>query len=85
MATAATSSDSVVTALFSASTPALVVVARSRNLSLDSSAVLKELVQQFGGRGGGKPDMAQGGGLDAAPQRIVETARGIIERELSGQ
>jgi alanyl-tRNA synthetase len=82
MATAATSSDSVVTALFSASTPALVVVARSRNLSLDSSAVLKELVQQFGGRGGGKPDMAQGGGLNAAPQQIVETARGIIEREL---
>jgi alanyl-tRNA synthetase len=84
VATAATAGESVVVALFSASTPALAVVARSRNQPVDSNAVLKELVQQFGGRGGGKPDMAQGGGLEAAPERIVETARNVIERSLSG-
>jgi alanyl-tRNA synthetase len=83
IATAATGGDSVVAALFTNSTPALVVVARSRNQTVDSNAVLKELVQQFGGRGGGKPDMAQGGGLEAAPERIVEAVRGIIERLLS--
>jgi alanyl-tRNA synthetase len=83
IATAATAGDSVVAALFTNSTPALVVVARSRNQTVDSNAVLKELVQQFGGRGGGKPDMAQGGGLEAGAERLVEVARGIIERSLS--
>ena len=83
IATAATAGDSVVAALVTTSTPALVVVARSRNQSVDSNAVLKELVQQFGGRGGGKPDMAQGGGLEAASERIVAAARATIERSLS--
>ena len=80
IATAAAAADSVVVALCSAAAPALVVVARSRNQTVDASAVLKELVQQFGGRGGGKPDMAQGGGLEAAPDRLVEAARTAIER-----
>ena len=83
IAAAATSGDSVVAALCSASLPALVVVARSRNQGVDSGAVLKQLVQQFGGRGGGKADMAQGGGLEAPVAQIVEAARSIIERELS--
>ena len=83
IATAATTGDSVMAALFTSSTPALVVVARSRNQSVDSNAVLKELVQQFGGRGGGKPDMAQGGGLEGPPERIIEAARTIIEGMLS--
>jgi alanyl-tRNA synthetase len=83
IATAATTGDSVVAALVSSGPPALVVIARSRDQSIDSSAVLKELVQQFGGRGGGKADMAQGGGLDAAPARIVDAARAAIERQLA--
>jgi alanyl-tRNA synthetase len=83
IATAATTADSVVAALVSSGPPALVVIARSRDRSVDSSAVLKELVQQFGGRGGGKADMAQGGGLDAAPARIVDAARAAIERYLT--
>jgi alanyl-tRNA synthetase len=85
IATAATAGDSVVVALCSAATPALVVVARSRNQAVDSGAVLKELVQQFGGRGGGKPDMAQGGGLEAAPARIVDAARAALERQLGSR
>jgi alanyl-tRNA synthetase len=85
IATSATARDSVVVALFSATTPALVVIARSRNESIDSNAVLKELVQQFGGRGGGKPDMAQGGGLEATPERIADAARSAIERHLSSR
>jgi alanyl-tRNA synthetase len=85
IATAATAADSVVVALCSTATPALVVVARSRTQSVDSNAVLKELVHQFGGRGGGKPDMAQGGGLDAGPAQIVEAARAIVERQLGAR
>jgi alanyl-tRNA synthetase len=82
VATAATAVDSVAAAFCSARTPALVVIARSRNVSVDAQAVLKALVQQFGGRGGGKPDMAQGGGLDAPPERILDAARVLIERQL---
>jgi alanyl-tRNA synthetase len=32
----------------------------------------------FGGRGGGKEDLAQGGGLSAAPETVVEEARSLI-------
>jgi alanyl-tRNA synthetase len=85
IATAATAGESAAVALTSASTPSLVVVARSRNVPLDSNAVLKELMQQFGGRGGGKPDMAQGGGLNATAPQIAEAARLIIERELAAR
>ena len=82
IATAATAGDSVGAVLVSSGPPALVVVARSRDHSIDANAVLKQLVQQFGGRGGGKADMAQGGGLEAPPQRILDAARAAIERQL---
>jgi alanyl-tRNA synthetase len=82
IAAAATSRDGVVTALFSASRPALAVVAKSRDLRIDCGAVLKDLVQQFGGRGGGKADLAQGGGLDADEQSLVAAARKAIESQL---
>ena len=54
-----------VAVLLTAERPALCVVARSADVSLDASALLKRLLAQFGGKGGGKPDLAQGGGLDA--------------------
>ena len=33
---------------------------------VDAGAVLKQLTAKFGGKGGGKPDLAQGGGLNAS-------------------
>lgn len=85
IAAAATSDESVVAALFSTDRPSVAVIGRSRNLSIDASAVLKALVQQFGGRGGGKPDLAQGGGLDAEPERIVSAARDLLASQLKSQ
>ncbi|HWX40658.1 MAG TPA: DHHA1 domain-containing protein [Blastocatellia bacterium] len=41
---------------------ARLVFARSPNLPQDMGALLSEACQILGGRGGGKPDMAQGGG-----------------------
>ena len=49
--------------MFSATSPALVVIARAADVAVDAAAVLKALVARFGGKGGGKPDLAQGGGL----------------------
>ncbi len=54
----------LVVALFTATTPALVVIARGTAATADAGAMLKSLVAQFGGKGGGKPDLAQGGGLN---------------------
>jgi alanyl-tRNA synthetase len=82
IATAATSGESVAAALFSSSSPAVAVIARSRNVAADAQAALKALLQEFGGRGGGKPEMAQGGGLEGDIARIVASARSILEGQL---
>jgi alanyl-tRNA synthetase len=66
-----------VAVLFTAERPALAVVARSADVGLDASALLKRLTAQFGGKGGGKPDLAQAGGLDAPTPEIVATAQAI--------
>ena len=70
-------------ALFSSSGPALAVVARSNGVPLDAQALLKGLAQRFGGRGGGKPDLAQGGGLAGSIDEIVAAARAAIEEQLT--
>jgi alanyl-tRNA synthetase len=61
-------------ALFSAASPALVVVARASDVAVDAAAVLKALLTRFGGKGGGKPDLAQGGGLTGEIAEMVRVA-----------
>jgi len=65
-------------AVFSTAQPALVVVARAADVPVDAGAVLKALVAQFGGKGGGKADLAQGGGLTGDIAAIVEAARAAL-------
>jgi alanyl-tRNA synthetase len=64
--------------LASPSRPALVVVARSPDVALAAQEVLATLTAQFGGRGGGKPELAQGGGLDAEPAAVLDAARRVV-------
>ncbi len=64
--------------LVSTTRPALVVVARSEDRAVQANQVLSALTAKFGGRGGGRPEMAQGGGLDASPETILEAARATI-------
>jgi len=53
-----------------------VVFARSADVSTDVAKLLKQTLEQFGGRGGGKPNLAQGGGLSGAgADAILEWAR----------
>lgn len=61
--------------------PALIVVARSQDLSADAGAILKALIDQFGGRGGGKGAFAQGGGLTGETSAILDAARAEISRQ----
>ncbi|MEK6985432.1 MAG: alanine--tRNA ligase [Candidatus Thermoplasmatota archaeon] len=42
------------------------VFARSADVAVDMGALLRELIPMVGGKGGGRPDFAQGGGTDAA-------------------
>ena len=67
-----------VAVLFSSSAPHHVVVARSPEVSIAAHDVLRTLLERFGGRGGGKPDFAQGGGLVGDPDALVDAARGLI-------
>jgi alanyl-tRNA synthetase len=62
-------------ALFSSTAPMLAVVARSADVALDANAVLRSLIGRFGGRGGGRPDLAQGGGLSGSAEDILAAAR----------
>jgi alanyl-tRNA synthetase len=75
---AATFEPRAAVALFSASTPALVVVARGSGGGIDAGAVLKTLVNRFGGKGGGKAELAQGGGLNAPAGELIEAARDLL-------
>ena len=45
---------------------------------MQANQVLSALTARFGGRGGGKPELAQGGGLDASSDEILEAARTVI-------
>ena len=78
LASAVTSDPGMVAVLITAESPSLVVVARSQDLTLDTGAVLKKLLDRFGGKGGGKGSMAQGGGLSGSPQDIVAAAREAV-------
>ena len=62
-------------ALFSRASPMLAVVARSADVTLDANAVLRTLMGRFGGRGGGRPDLAQGGGLNGSLEDVLAAAR----------
>ena len=55
-----------------------IVVARAADASVDAGAILKQLVQRHGGKGGGRPELAQGGGLTSAAADVLQSARDAI-------
>jgi alanyl-tRNA synthetase len=74
----------VLVALFSAAEPRAAVVGRSAGVAADAGAVLKALIAQFGGKGGGRPDLAQGGGLAGPAAAIRSAALAAIQQSLDG-
>jgi alanyl-tRNA synthetase len=75
---ATTAQPDAVVALFTSSSPAQVVIARGGNATADASALLKQLTTKFGGKGGGKPDLAQGGGLVAPASELIAFTRSLL-------
>src|SRR4051794_34069074 len=70
-----TTTAGMLVVLTSTVSPLLVVIARSSDVSQSAQHLLTQLVTKFGGRGGGRAEMAQGGGLTAAPEAVFDTVR----------
>ena len=58
--------------------PAAVVVARSAGLPHDAGALLRQLVDRHGGKGGGRPEFAQGGGVSSRASDVLQSARELV-------
>jgi alanyl-tRNA synthetase len=61
--------------LVSKARPCLIVAARgSADAAFDAAAVIKSSIARFGGKGGGRPELAQAGGIDADPGAVIQVA-----------
>lgn len=56
------------------------VFARSADVAVDVSVWLRRAIQQLGGKGGGQPDMAQGGAGPARLEQVQATLEQIAEQ-----
>jgi len=65
LAQALVAESGVVALLGAAGEKAQLIFARSADVALDVLPLLKKALDQLGGRGGGRPNMAQGGGASA--------------------
>ena len=79
LAVAAVATGPACAALISTEPPVSVVVARSPGVPVDAHQLLRQIIERFGGRGGGKPDLAQGGGFAAPAEQVAALARELIE------
>ena len=71
---AAVASEPGHVAIMIAGDPVNVVVARGPAAEVDSSVVIRTLIVRFGGRGGGRAELAQAGGLSGRPEEILAAA-----------
>ena len=78
LAAAATALEpQLVVALFTTTTPVQAVIAAAPSSGIDASAVLKGLISAFGGKGGGRRELAQGV-LTAALSDLLAHARSSL-------
>ena len=67
-------------ALVSEPSPSAIVIARSDDVGVDAGAALKAIVSRFGGKGGGRPTLAQGGGIGGRASDVLAFARDCLTR-----
>jgi alanyl-tRNA synthetase len=80
MATAIVSEPGMVAVLVGDGQPAEVVVARSADVQFDAGAWMRAATAALGGRGGGRPELAQGG-VPAGAGEVLAFARQAIEQQ----
>jgi len=78
IATAIAARPGYVALLMSVPSPSTVVIARAPDVPVDCAAVLRQLTTTYGGKGGGRPDLAQGGGLHGGGEELVRAARRLL-------
>ena len=61
--------------------PLAIVIARAADVTLDAGALLRTLAERHGGKGGGRAELAQGGGLTSTAQDVLRTAREIVHAD----
>lgn len=66
LASALASHPGIVAVVTGSGTPAPLVVARAADVAFDAGACVKQITAVLGGRGGGRPELAQGAAADAA-------------------
>jgi alanyl-tRNA synthetase len=60
-----------------------IVVARSKDVDIDCREIVKESARSMGGSGGGKSDMAQGGGPNADKiEEAIDLAKKMVKEKL---
>ena len=64
--------------------PLPIVVARGTEAGIDAGALLRQLLTRHGGKGGGRPELAQGGGLTSAADDVLASARALIAAGQAG-
>ena len=80
LASRLTTVGSVVVLMGTAGEKSQLIFARSTDLDFNMGALLKDAVAKLGGRGGGQPAFAQGGGVNAS----IEQIKSVIEATASG-
>jgi alanyl-tRNA synthetase len=78
LATAIAANPGFLVVLVSTSIPRLVVIARAAEVPISAHHLLTQLISTFGGRGGGRSEMAQGGGLAATAESILDVIRSVV-------
>jgi alanyl-tRNA synthetase len=83
LAAAASAAEGIAAVIVSSSRPALVAAAAHESVpSLDCGLLVRAMCERFSGKGGGKPGLAQGGGLDAPSADLLAFVRTWIEARL---
>jgi alanyl-tRNA synthetase len=78
LASALTARSGYIVVLASTGQPTVAVVARSADVAVSAQQILAALIAKFGGRGGGRPELAQGGGLNGSAGDILAAARQVV-------
>jgi alanyl-tRNA synthetase len=64
--------------LVSDAAPLALVVARAPDMRTDAGQLLRQLLDRHGGKGGGRPEFAQGGGLTSSATDVLQSARELM-------